>query len=73
MGVVGRAIERVDDPAKARVATHAGAALLAEDGVGREGGEQPGRDLVLALHVHVGDKIECAFVAHFADGVDAAA
>ncbi len=72
MGVVGGAVERVDDPAIARIA-RARAAFLAEDAVRGKGAEDDVAHLALALQVDVGDEIDHAFVAHLTNGVRAAA
>ena len=56
VGVVGRAVERVDDPAPARAPTP-GAALLGEDPVLRECGEQARDDQLLGARVHLGHEV----------------
>ena len=70
MGIVGRAVERIDDPPVARVATAARAALLTQDAVGWKGRPEGFTHLLLALQVDVGDDVDNALVANLADGID---
>ena len=73
MRVVRRAVERVDDPAIARVAAGSCAALLAQHGVRRKRLQERRQDFVLTLEVDVGHDVHGALVANLADRVHAAA
>jgi hypothetical protein len=73
VGVVGRAIERIDDPAVARVAAGVRTALFAQDGMRRKCRQNRAQDLALALQVDVGDDVDGTLVADLVDRVDPAA
>ncbi len=70
MGVVGRTVQRVDDPPKTRITAGARAALFSQDAVAWKSRQQRVADFLLALQVDFGDDVDDALVADVVDRID---